>query len=640
MNWALETFELTKRFPAESFLSRLLPRSRARPVKPPLPAVDCVSLRVAEGELFGLLGPNGAGKTTLIKLLSTLITPTSGTALINGFNLAQETAIKSSIGVAGGDDRSFFWRLTGRQNLEFFARLQGIHGPELGRRVVDVFAQVELEAYIDRPFSVYSTGMRQRLTIARALLHRPRLLFLDEPTRGLDPNAARAIHQLVKDELVERQGLTVFLTTHNLDEAEKLCQRVAVLHNGKIQACDTPQSLRSWLGLRPQTTLLVGGLSEAVLMEMKIPGLVVSRSVRAQADLLEASLAPISGDQALNRLLAEIYRSGGQVLEVRQDPASLEPVFRQLTLSAPDREHSSAPGRHAAAPPPNIPNPAGSGSTATPLRSHPPSSWRIALAFLQRDWRIETSYRLAFLLQFAGLFISAVIFYFISRIFGEAASGLLRAYGGDYFSFVLIGIAFAGYFGVGMSSFAASLRTAQTTGTLEAMLTAPARLSALILSASLWDYLLTTLKVLVHLGIGILLGVQLSLSNPLAVLLALTLSILAFTGLGVIAASFIIVFKRGDPVAWAINALAGLVGGVYYPIEVLPGWLEKAARLLPITYALQAMRKTLLMGAGVQDILPELGALALFAGILLPLSLWIFRLAVKRARLEGSLTHY
>jgi ABC-2 type transport system permease protein len=253
----------------------------------------------------------------------------------------------------------------------------------------------------------------------------------------------------------------------------------------------------------------------------------------------------------------------------------------------------------------------------------------------------EASYPVSFFLQFFGILFAVFAFYFIARLVGPSAAPYLQAYGGDYFAFVLIGIAFTGYFGVGLTSFSGSLRQAQTTGTLEAMLATPTRISEIVLASAQWDYLLTTLRVVIYLGVGALfLGVSFQESNWAAAALVLVLTVVVFGSLGILAASFIMVLKRGDPITWAFGAVSSLLGGVYYPVEVLPGWLQMLARLLPITYALHAMRLALLQGAGFDILLPDLLALTLFAVILLPLSLLAFQFAVRRARQDGSLTHY
>ncbi len=240
-SWAIEARTLRKVFHP--------PRSLRRPfVRPePVTAVAGVDLQVGRGELFGLLGPNGAGKTTLIKMLCTLILPTAGHARVMGHDLNDEGAIKQSVGLVVSDERSFYWRLTARKNLIFFAAMVGLHGRAAHQRVEEVLQAVELTEAAGRRFSAFSTGMRQRLAIARGLLHRPQLLFLDEPTRSLDPLAAGRLHNLVRG-LVD-EGVTVLLTTHNLSEAEALCGRVAVMHRGRLLACAPPDQLQQ--ALRP-----------------------------------------------------------------------------------------------------------------------------------------------------------------------------------------------------------------------------------------------------------------------------------------------------------------------------------------------------------------------------------------------------
>ncbi len=262
-------------------------------------------------------------------------------------------------------------------------------------------------------------------------------------------------------------------------------------------------------------------------------------------------------------------------------------------------------------------------------------------AFLRRDWHIEASYRLAFLLQFLGIFFSVFLFYYLSQLIHAEDIPSLQAYGGDYFAFVLIGIAFSGYFGVGLSSFARNIRAAQTTGTLEAMLLTPTRLSTIILSSCLWDYLLTTLRMVIYLALGVLaFDIRIGGGNYGVALLTLLLSVITFSSLGIIAASFIIVLKRGDPVTWLFSTVASLLGGVYYPIDVLPAWLQKLSALIPVTYALHAMRQALLAGADLHALWPDILALAGFCVILTPISLLIFRMAVYQARRDGSLAQY
>jgi ABC-2 type transport system permease protein len=270
---------------------------------------------------------------------------------------------------------------------------------------------------------------------------------------------------------------------------------------------------------------------------------------------------------------------------------------------------------------------------------------RLLWAFLVRDFQTETSYRLSFIVSFSSIFFSTFIFYFISQLvdISQAApesAAELAALDQDYFSFALVGIAFAAYFGVGLRSFASGLRSAQTTGTLEAVMMTPTPVSLVIIGSAMWSYVFTTVRVGVYLALGVLLGVTFNISSIWLPLLTIGLAIVTFASIGIIAAAVIMIIKRGDPVTALFSNFANLVGGVFYPIEVLPPFLQTIARLLPITYALSAMRKSLLAGATLSDIAPDLLTLSAFCVILLPLSLLLFRLAVRKAKQEGTLSHY
>ena len=641
-HWAIGTWQLTKCFPKNTGWGGLLPSKELGPA-----AVDSVDLSVRHGELFGLLGPNGAGKTTLIKMLSTMVAPTSGTARVNGFDLTQDAAIKASLGLVTSDERSFYWRLSGRQNLDFFARLHGLDGAQTRQRVSEMLEQVDMQDRADQRFLTYSTGMRQRLSIARALLHQPRLLFLDEPTKGLDPSATRSLHHLLRQELVEKQGITVLLTTHDLPEAEELCDRIAILHRGRIQAVGSPSELRSDLDLDERIVIRVdhlpGGSQQAIIertpqarIQQEEPN--DPQAAKGQEAPVDIELPGSSQGAVLNAVIDQLREAGVAIQSITNQAVSLETVFAHHTSEL-------ITGKRNAAPTPAVSLQRDYPPAAPPLVSQrtspPPGFWRIAPAFLRRDLVQEASYRLAFLLQFANILFSVLVFYFISELLGEAAAPYLAQYGGDYFSFVLIGIAFLGYFSTGLSSFAGSLRHAQTTGTLEAMLATPTRLSAIILASSLWDYLVTTLRVVVFLVLGsLLMPENLSQGNYPAALLVLALTVVSASSLGIIAASFVMVIKRGDPINWGFGLLNGIFGGVYFPTTLLPASLAWISYLLPIAYSLDAMRRALLQGASWEELGLNLLALAGFAIVLLPFSLFAFRYAVRRAKAEGSLTQY
>lgn len=266
---------------------------------------------------------------------------------------------------------------------------------------------------------------------------------------------------------------------------------------------------------------------------------------------------------------------------------------------------------------------------------------RLLWAFLVRDFHTELSYRISFLLSLSGIFFSAFTFFFISELFGAVASPYMEDYDVDYFSFVIIGIAFNGYFTLGLGGFARALRESQTTGTLEAMVMSPTRVSIIVIGSALWSYVFTTFRVIVYLLLGTLLfTLQLEGANYLGAFVSLVLSIVAFASIGIIAAGIIMIVKRGEAITALFSSFASLVGGIYYPVAILPPWLKIFSAMVPVTYAVRAMRLSLLAGASWSELKPDLLVLLGFTIVLFPSSLIIFHFAVERARRDGSLTHY
>jgi ABC-2 type transport system ATP-binding protein len=260
-----------------------------------LEAVKGISFEVETGEIFGFLGHNGAGKTTTIRMLTGQLTPSAGMGRVGGFDIVRERSqIKSIIGVVF-EDQNLYDRMSGRENLMFFARLHGVDA----RRVDELLDMVGLAERAGDRVKKYSNGMKQRLMIARALLNRPRVLFLDEPTRGLDPAAAHDIRQVIAE--LARQGTTAFLSTHYMEEADQLCRRVAFISEGRIVALDTPRELKLRYGRREAQVVL--------------------------ADRSEHTLSLTDPAQAGQ--LAE-WTAGGQVLSVHSREATLDEVFRHL----------------------------------------------------------------------------------------------------------------------------------------------------------------------------------------------------------------------------------------------------------------------------------------------------------------------
>lgn len=323
---AIETKSLSKTYDRPRGWLRLARRGGTA-------AVREVTLRVESGELFGLLGPNGAGKTTLVKMLATLISPTSGTATVGGFGLHRSGKIRQTVGLVVSDERSFYWRLSGRRNLDFFAAMYGLKAGDADSRVDQVLAEVDLVDEADKRFANYSTGMRQRLAIARSLLHRPSILFLDEPSRSLDPGATGRLHALIC-RLVNNQPMTIFLITHDLAEAEKLCQRVAVMHQGRIRIVGHPHELRSQLRPRRQYQARVDRLAPVTVAalrqiepDLRVEKLENHTRLYFQFDELDDRFSQLM--QCLHEHQVTIYNIDGRA-------PTLENVFAHYTDDHPD----------------------------------------------------------------------------------------------------------------------------------------------------------------------------------------------------------------------------------------------------------------------------------------------------------------
>jgi ABC-2 type transport system ATP-binding protein len=321
MEIAVATQQLTKVFDPPSGWRR---PATGRPVT----AVSQVTLTVPAGELFGLLGPNGAGKTTLVKMLCGLILPSGGAATVAGHSLAQSGAIRAAVGLAVADERSFYWRLSARRNLDFFAAMAGLRGRAAAERVNTVLAEVDLLGEADQRFSHFSSGMRQRLSIARSLLHQPQLLFLDEPSRSLDPIATRRLHDLIRG-LAARQGMTIFLVTHNLAEAEKLCDRVAFMHRGRLQAVGRPVDLRRQLRPQRHYTMAVASPAARALGDLRplAPGLQCEPGQGYSRLHFHAS----EEDGALTAVIDCLRQHQLTIYSIESTPPTLEEVFAYFT---------------------------------------------------------------------------------------------------------------------------------------------------------------------------------------------------------------------------------------------------------------------------------------------------------------------
>jgi ABC-2 type transport system ATP-binding protein len=288
------------------------PRIRAlfrRPAKEPVEALREVSFDVQAGEIFGLIGRNGAGKTTLTKIVATLVQPTTGSVSVRGNDsVAHDEQVRREIGLATAEERSFYWRLTAEQNLMFFARLHGLSDRFAKQRIRELFAKLELEEVARRRFGEMSTGNKQRLAVARAMLASPPVLLLDEPTRSLDPLAAARMRELISSLAKEDPPVTILLTSHNLAEVETLCQRVAIISRGSIRAIDTPQQLRGLTSKAEQVHITVSGLNGA-------------------DESTKISFIRQIGGHQLDDTLRDLQKRGARIVDVETDRGSLLDVL-------------------------------------------------------------------------------------------------------------------------------------------------------------------------------------------------------------------------------------------------------------------------------------------------------------------------
>ncbi|HKV27396.1 MAG TPA: ABC transporter permease [Candidatus Acidoferrales bacterium] len=257
-----------------------------------------------------------------------------------------------------------------------------------------------------------------------------------------------------------------------------------------------------------------------------------------------------------------------------------------------------------------------------------------------RDLAIARSYRSAFLLELCETLFGVATFYYLSRFVESPHLSSALPQGGSYFAFALIGVAFFDYLGVAFSALDGSLEEARQNRTLEALLVTQTSLPVLLFGSVLYPFVLTSLRTVVYLAWGVLLfGFSPRSANWGGAILILLSSILAFAGLGVFSTSYSLLFKRGNPAKWILLGLSGFLGGMMYPVSVLPGYLQDVARLIPITYSLEGMRAALLGGASFRTLCPSIIALLVFAAILLPLSFLTFAWALRRTKITGTLTH-
>jgi ABC-2 type transport system ATP-binding protein len=292
-------------------------------------AVDKADLAVRKGELFGLLGPNGAGKTTLVRCIATLLIPDAGSISLFGHDVFRDSLwCRQRIGLLTSGERTLYWKLSARANLNFFAALYGLSGKARDKRIDYLIELLGLKEVENERLERYSSGMKQKVSVARAILHDPDLILLDEPSLGLDPQFARFIRQFIKEELNQRLGKTILITTHYMDEADELCNRIAFISKGKIVDCKTPAEYKRDI---PHTEVLVvrlQGQPDPAAVE-KLPS--VERLAREFKDGVTTLTVVAPRAEAILSDTIELLRPQARILGIDVKQPTLEDVFLYVT---------------------------------------------------------------------------------------------------------------------------------------------------------------------------------------------------------------------------------------------------------------------------------------------------------------------
>lgn len=345
-DWAIEAENLVKKFPRRENKEPANGEEKKRRVFWPfqkrassityVAAVDGVNLNIARGEIFGLLGPNGAGKSTTIRMLCTLLEPTSGVARVNGYDIVrQANLVRQNLGTVLAGERSIYWKLTARENLEYFAALYHIPPDVARRRINELLDRMELTSRSGDLVEKFSTGMKQRVAIAKALVANPPILLLDEPTLGLDPQAARNLREQIAQ--LKQEGHTILLTTHYMEEADQLSDRIGIIDQGKIIALDTPARLKERINQKDVIHLEIAGWHDELAEKITaLPGVenLVARPMDGggPTDALYAvSLHAESSRAVLPGVIDRINFNGTRLVNMNILRPSLEDVFINLT---------------------------------------------------------------------------------------------------------------------------------------------------------------------------------------------------------------------------------------------------------------------------------------------------------------------
>jgi ABC transporter DrrB family efflux protein len=593
-------------------------------------ALAGVDLDVAEGTVFGLLGPNGAGKTTLVRVLATLLEPDAGRAEVFGHDVVHEAPIVRELLGLTGQFAAVDEILSGRENLVMFGRLFDLSRDEARRRATELLERFELTDAADRPARTYSGGMRRRLDLASSLLTRPRILFLDEPTTGLDPRSRNEIWAIVR-ELV-RGGTTIMLTTQYLEEADELADRIAVIDHGRVIAQGTGNELKERVGGQILEVELVNAAqrdeAQAVLAR-------VGCGEPEPGDRLDQLVLPASRDghgglELVEEAAAALREAGIGVSELALRGPTLDDVFLQLT-GAPPSEDGDGPNEPASAEPVA---PATSPASATDhaarrfLALHRPSLHEVRSALA--DTSVVTGRNLRHFIRQPQLLIFSTIqpimFVFLfAYVFGGAVKGSLP-HGVKYIDFLLPGI-FVQSVAFRATQTAVGLSEDLERGVIDRFRSMPMARSAVLVGRTVADLVRNVLIIGLMTAVGYLIGFQFQagLLNALACIAVVSAFGLALSWIF----AFVALTVRGAEAAQSAGFVVifplVFASSVFVPVASMPDWLQVFAKASPVTLTANTARSYALDG-GVPGSLGGAAAwiIALLV-IFIPLCVWRYR---------------
>ena len=564
-----------------------------------------VDLDVGAGQTVAVVGPNGAGKTTIFRILTGLTTPTTGTVRVLGLDADRQSLdVRRVVGFMPAEDRSLFMRMTCLENLRFHARLQRIPRRELLSRCRAMLDEVGLAGRAKSSVFALSAGMRARLQLARALLHRPRLVILDEPTGAVDPVGAHELLELVQ-RMVREHNLAALISSHRLEEIEALGSNVVLLDKGRIRYQGNLDGLRArWQ--RPFVELVMPSTTLAV----KAPWLCVTAEpmLSFMASGWSATCHLVRRPETLCGRLARLRSSWSMSGRPRHLCATSSPRSTQARgwRSRRSGEHEQSRSRTKRV---------GRGCRVLPAGRGGRLSYPMSLGF-----------------RFLAPVVSIALYYFQAQFLGRPES----------YSATIVGVSVALALQMALTGFGNRLQSVQDRGNFEPILIEPVPWFVVPMTMNVWLSLTGVVTMGFMLTAGVLLGADINASGLPAFAMILFLGILACNGIGVLSASLLVLAKKSNAILGLYGLAASLLGGALFSIEVLPDWLRPFSYLVPHSYVISASRDMLVpggVGAGMPLSTAIIG-LVCFNLLIFPVGMYTFSRALEYARRTGLIGGY